>query len=426
MKRRGPAIAAAAWMAGMTTTSWARAVPCSSIPNLAAPDAGPAPTVYVEGASAAAPFLAPLQQALSLDPSPINIVYVGDGGCLGASNFFTDTPIAKKPAAVYYAGELRETCDLPTGTGGQPPPPVADIAVSDVYAPTCGTLPGGQLPPHVGEFLGPIQTGTFVVPVASTQKALSAKGAYFVFGFGAGSGVAPWTTNTSIYRRNETSALQALLATAIGVPLPRWFGVDATALPESVDAGLSGGSALAAALVDDPNPEQAIGILSDTDMNATVASQIRILAYKDNDETCAYYPDSTPTAKDKANVRDGHYTLWGPLHFFAYVDGRGVARSPTVGRVISYLIGTATGPTGVDIVQADASANLVPPCAMHVARAVEMGPLMSYAPAASCSCYFDYVATGQTSCLGCAKDADCPASAPVCNLSQRVAFCETQ
>ena len=425
MKLRAPAITAAAWLAGMTTTSWARAIPCGSIPNPAAPDGGPAPTVYVEGATAAAPFLAPLQQALSVDPNPINVVYVGDGGCLGASNFFTNTPIAKKPAAVYYAGELSGTCDLPSGDAGQPGP-IADIAVSDVYAPTCGTLPGGQLPPHVGDFLGPIQTVAFVVPVASTQKALSAKGAYFVFGFGAGSGVAPWTTNTSIYRRNETSAVQALLASAIGVPLPRWFGVDATSLLGSVDAGLTGGSSVANALENDPNPEQAIGILSDTDMDATVASHVRILAYKDNDQTCAYYPDSTSTARDKANVRDGHYTLWGPMHFFAYVDARGAAQSPTVGRVISYLIGTAEEPTGVDIVQADANANLVPPCAMHVARTVEMGPLMSYAPAASCSCYFDYVATGHTTCLACAKNADCPASAPVCNLSHPLAFCETQ
>jgi hypothetical protein len=424
VKRPAATIAAAAWMTAMGVTSRAHAIACDSIPNPASPDGGAAPTIYVEGAAAVGPYLAPLQQALSVDPSPINIVYVADGGCLGASDFFTNTPMPRRPAAVYYAGESQRSCDLPGGSGRSPP--TADIAASDVYAPTCGTLPGGQLPPHVGDFLGPIQTMTFVVPVASTQKAISAKGAYFVFGFGAGSGVAPWTVNSSIYRRNEASAVQALLATAVGVPQARWLGVDASGLPANMDAGLSAGNAVATALENDPNPEQAIGILSDIDVNATIAGGVKVLAYKDNEESCAYYPDSTTTAGDKANVRDGHYTLWGPLHFFAYVDSRGVAQNPVVGRVISYLIGTAPEPGGVDIVQTDANNHLIPSCAMHVARSVEMGPLMSYAPAASCSCYYDYVATGQSSCQKCAKEADCPASAPVCNLSHPVAFCETQ
>ena len=281
--RRAPALAVAAWMAGMATTSQAHAIACDSIPNATAPDGGVTPTIYIEGAAAVAPFLAPLQQALSVDPSPINLIYVGDGGCLGANDFFTNTPIPKKPAAVFYAGESRGTCDLPTGSGGQRAPPVADIAASDVYAPSCGTLPGGQLPPHVGDFLGPIQTMAFVVPVASMQKALSAKGAYFVFGFGPGSGVAPWTVNASIYRRNEASAVQALLASAIGVPLPRWFGVDASTLLENADAGLTGGSAVANALENDPNPEQAIGILSDTDIDANAST------------TCACWPTRTTT-----------------------------------------------------------------------------------------------------------------------------------
>jgi hypothetical protein len=425
MKRPARALIAAACVAAIAVPSRALAVTCDSIPSGANPGAATAPTVYIEGATAVGSFLAPLQQALSIDPNPINLVYIGDGGCLGASNFFLNMPISRRPAPVYYAAESKETCDLPTAGFGRVSP-TADIAVSDVYAPSCGTLSGGQLPPHVGDFLGPIQTMAFAVPTASTQRAMSAKGAYFVFGFGAGSGVAPWTVNSSIYRRNGSSAVQALFASAIGVPLLRWMGVDASGIPENIDAGLSNGSAVVNALDNDPSPEQSIGILSDTDIDATVAGRIRVLAYKDNDQNCAYYPDSTATARDKVNVRDGHYTLWGPIHFFTYVDSRGVAQNPLVGRVISYLIGTAAAPGGVDIVQTDADNRLVPACAMHVARSVEMGPLMSVAPPASCSCYYDYVASGQSTCQACAKEADCPPSAPVCNLSHPVAFCETQ
>jgi hypothetical protein len=63
---------------------------------------------------------------------------------------------------------------------------------------------------------------------------------------------------------------------------------------------------------------------------------------------------------------------------------------------------------------------------MRVTRAVEMGPLASYAPPGACGCYYDYVATGQSDCKPCKKRSDCPAEAPVCNLSQPVGFCESQ
>jgi hypothetical protein len=410
--------------AAMAVSSRARAIPCNEVPNAANPDAGaPPPVVYIEGANAVLPFIAPLQQALSVDPNPITLVYIGDGGCLGASNFFANAPISPEPAPIYYIDKTQATCDLPTGASGQPP--VADIAASDVYASTCGTLPGG-LPPNVGDFLGPIQSMVFVVPTRSTQNAISNKGAYFVFGFGADSGAAPWTVNASIYRRDASSAVQALLSYAIGVPLTRWLGVDASTLAANVNDGLSGAGAVVHALDIDPNPEQAIGILADTSIDAAAATQVTVLAYKDSDESCAYYPDSTPSVPDKANVRDGHYTLWGPLHFFTNVDAEGVPQDPTVARVISYLNGTADAPGGLDFIQTDASSKLVPLCAMHVARTTEMGPLMSYAPTGSCSCYYDYVATGQSSCQKCTQEADCPESAPICNLSYPAGFCEPE
>jgi hypothetical protein len=405
----------------------AHAITCDALPNASNPGSGTLPPVlYIEGANAVGPFIAPLQQALSVDPNPLNIVYIGDGGCVGANNFFTGTPISAKPAPIYYAAQTQETCTLPTTGGPNGGPPVADIGTSDVYAPTCGTLPGGQLPPNVADFLGPVQPMVFVVPKASSQRSISASGAYFVFGFGDGSGVAPWTVNGSIYRRNASSAVQALLAVAIGVPLSRWAGVDVGTLSANTTAGLSGAAAVINALEVDPNPESAIGILADTNLDATTATHLTTLAYKDFDQSCGYYPDSSATAHDKANVRDGHYALWGPIHFFTYVDSRGVAQNPNVQRLISYMIGTAVAPGGVDLVQVEAQNNLVAPCAMHVSRGVELGPLASYAPPGSCACYYDYVSTGQSQCTPCSKTSDCPASAPVCNQSFAVSFCETQ
>jgi hypothetical protein len=403
------------------------AATCDALPNAGDPSSTTLPpVVYIEGANAVGPFIAPLQQALSVDVNPINIVYIGDGGCVGAGNFFAGQPISSKPAPVYYAAQTQESCTLPTTGGPNGGPPVTDIAASDVYAPTCGTLPGGQLPANVADFLGPIQPMVFVVPKASSQMSISAAAAYFVFGFGNDSGVSPWTVNASIYRRNASSAVQALLAVAIGVPLTRWAGVDVGALTENTEAGLSGAAAVVNALELDPNPEQAIGILAATNLDATTTTHIATLAYKDFEQSCGYYPDSTATAHDKANVRDGHYALWGPLHFFTYVDGNGVPTNSNVQRVISYLTGTAAPPGGVDLLQVEAQNNLVAPCAMHVTRTSELGPLASYAPTGSCDCYFDYVSTGQSSCTTCVRASDCQPSAPVCNLSFPQGFCETE
>jgi hypothetical protein len=411
-------LAASALMGFCTISEVAHAVTCDAIPN---PNDGQVmPVVYVEGANAVGPFLVPLQQALSTDSNPVAIVYIGDGGCLGANNFFSSTPISNSPKPIYYSGQAQLNCELPT------PTPVADIVATDVYAPSCGTVPGGSLPVNIGAFEGPVQVMTFVVPKGSSQKSISASAAYFTFGFGAASGVAPWTVPASMYRRNASSAVQAFLAIAIGVPLTQWAGVDAAALDVNKTAGLSGAAAVINGLMTDANPEQAIGILAATNLDATTMTRLNILAYKDFGQNCAYYPDSTVMAHDKMNVRDGHYTLWGPIRFFTYINENGVPRNSQVARLISYITGTTLPPRNVDFVQVEAANNLVPLCAMRVTRSVEMGPMSSYAPPSSCGCYFEYVATGQTSCHPCSKRSDCPTSAPVCNTTQPVGFCETQ
>ena len=419
-------VAMATFVPAYLAPAVAQAIPCDAIPDAVNASASLPPVVYIQGANEIGPFIATLQQALSVDPNPVTLVYIEDGGCAGASHFFTNQPITAKRMPTYYAAQVQATCNLPTTGGPNNGPPVADIAASDVYAPSCGMLPGGQLPAYVGDFLGPIQPMVFVVPRASSQRSISASAAYFVFGFGNNSGVAPWTNNGSIYRRNSSSAMQAMLAMAIGVPLTRWLGVDAAMLAGNAGVVLSGASAVINALEVDPNPEAAIGILADSNIDAPTASHIAVLAYKDSGQSCAYYPDSTPTAHDKLNVRDGHYSLWGPIHFFTYIDGHGAPQNATVARLISYLIGTAVPPGGVDLIQLDAQNNLVPSCAMRVARTGEMAPLTTLPPSGSCGCYYDYAATGQSTCKKCNKTSDCPSSAPVCNLSYAVGFCETQ
>ena len=53
------------------------------------------------------------------------------------------------------------------------------------------------------------------------------------------------------------------------------------------------------------------------DLNRTT---LGALAFEATGQTKAYYTDSTSSSRDRQNVRDGHYPLWGYEHMFAYVD----------------------------------------------------------------------------------------------------------
>src|SRR5262249_30141930 len=149
---------------------------------------------------------------------------------------------------------------------------------------------------------------------------------------------------------------------------------------------------------------------------------LRILAYQHYGQSCGYYPDTDEILNDKANVRDGHYAIWGPLHLLTRLDGLGYPANPSAGDVIGYLAGTKPAPPGLDLIAIEAQRHVVPQCAMHVRRVQELGPMMSYAPPGSCGCYYDLVANGATTCTPCAMPLDCPSTAPACSYG----YCETQ
>jgi ABC-type phosphate transport system substrate-binding protein len=379
--------------------------PCNAIPL---PDGGTTPTVYVGGSTAAQPFVQAIAQALLLASNPVTIVYKGVGSCAGVDGLLTGTTRMGTPTsttATYWDATGALTCDLPVD--GSSNYPLVDVGVSDVFASTCYPLPNG-LPTNLVDFAGPVQTMTFVVPAASKQTSISARGAYFVFGFGDASGVAPWTDSTLMFRRNPTSGTQSMTAAAIGVPVAKWKGVDAK----------SAGGVLTGVGASSTNPEGTIGILALTDI-PTDNTTIKVLAYQHYDQTCGYYPDSSPGARDKQNVRDGHYAIWGPLHFIVDTTRANFTDSK---RVVNYLIGATAPPGGIDLIGLEAKKNVIPSCAMHVKRDSEVGALQSFAPTNSCSCYFDSVVGKTPSCKVCQGPQDCPSSAPNCSFG----YCETQ
>jgi hypothetical protein len=387
------ALGITAGIAALSVTRPAAADPlCSTLPN----------PVIVAGSG----DVAVLAIAKALAPTGLTVVYDSIGSCLAVDAIVNGTLIggAANPTAAYYDATGAElTCSL--AAAGQP----ADVGISDVFAATCMPLPNG-LPNNVEDVFGPVEAHTFAVPKSSTQQAISKSAGYFVYGFGGASGVAPWTDAAFIFHRELASGTLQTLAVGIGVPAAQWQGQTVTS-----------SGAMVAALSQSTSPASTIGILT-AEVAQANTDTVSILAFKDEGESCAYFPDSTQSARDKKNVRDGHYALWGPEHMFTQVDGQGQPLSANAKLFIGYVSGTLPPPGSIDVVALFAQVNVVPECAMHVSRTSELGPMASFAPMGSCGCYFDSLTTGTTTCTPCTVASTCPSTAPVCSHQ----YCETQ
>jgi ABC-type phosphate transport system substrate-binding protein len=393
----------------MKRTLWKKAIVClaagaaaGTLAGTAAagnPDCSTLPgSTYITGSSAVKPLVAGLAKALA---GTTTLIYKGQGSCTGVDAILNGTKITG--TASYWDNTGTEnTCNL--SLAGD----VADVGVSDVFATTCPMVT--SLPADVGDFFGPNQVMSFVVPTASSQTMISAEAAYFVYGFGMAGMAAPWTDETFIFQRSATSGTQAMIATAINVPPNKWKGV-----MESSSGNML--SALVAAAT--TGPEKAIGILA-SDVADANRDKVKILAYQHFKQDCAWLPDSSATSFDKLNVRDGHYPIWGPLHLLAKVDTNKVPVKPDAANLIGYFTGKVATPAGVNLLDLEIAAHTVPACAMKVQRTAELGPVSAYTPAQPCGCYFEAKANASTTCAACAKDSDCTGSATHC----RYGYCE--
>ena len=380
--------------------------------------------VYITGSSAVSPFLQQIAQQLVAQN--VYIVYQSTGSCAGVDALLNGTPMTTGATgsaltATYWdaPGSPGVACELPTEGV------TADIGASDVFAQSC---PGFELANldalQVRDAHGPIQTMTFVVPTSSTYWEISAQAAYFAFGFGAAGGLRDpsgelpiWNDENYLFQRSAASGTQALLAAAIGVPAGAWKG--------KLHKGSNDIAASIQAAGQRPDTaDAALGILAADHVDTkNLRAQIRMLAYQDTAQHCAVFPDSTSTAHDKRNVRDGHYPLWGPLHLLLRVDGQGrplkAESRQAVTDIIGYLSGTKALPNKVQLIDLYAQSGLVPECAMRVTRSKDGGNLFPYQSTNPCSCLFDVKAVGSTSCTECKVQGDC-ASGETCSQG----YCE--
>jgi hypothetical protein len=149
--------------------------------------------------------------------------------------------------------------------------------------------------------------------------------------------------------------------------------------------------------------------------------QLDVLAYQTEGQHYGYYPDSVPTARDKKNVRDGHYVPWGYTEYLVHVDGQGTIINPLAQRLVDLVLAkqvtrlkSAAGVSpafDMDAMEVVAPNGLIPECAMGVQRDHDGGDLSLFTPTESCACFYEAV---QDPSLVSNPPADFAAKCPVC------------
>jgi len=366
--------------------------------------------VLVVGSNAILPILSALGADLAANEAPIHALYQRMSSCDGAKAIVEDTLVSGVVQHWTRVGNeiVEDECILSAETP-------ADIGTSDVFAGTCG-LPEGKS--GIVDAQGPIQAMIFVTPISSAERSISAEAARLVYGYGGthqSFQADPWTDPSHILRRDPASGTQNLIGAFIGVHSTRFEGAalaNTQAMIDSIKATPAGEASATIGILDVVNIDDERGSL-------------RALAFQAKGQTCAFLPDADKDGADKRNVRDGHYTLWGPIHVFS----RAGAGEET--RALAEYLTLARAPGALDQQEANmkallkivADGSLVPQCAMQVRRLSDGGGLQPNVPERSCACYFDQIRTGANDCEPCTKQEDCQsADAPQCNYG----FCERQ
>ncbi len=366
--------------------------------------------IYLTGSSAFEPVI----QAMAFQ---LNSRTVGDGGtsgkvtliyqtggnsCSGVAAVLNQSNLSG--SAHYYTtssgGAGQQTCTLDTA------PPKADVGISDIFYETCGF---GPRPTAVGDFAGPAQAMLVIVPKTATSAPVSitAEEAANVWGCGSRGMITPWLVESAIQQRSATSGTQNIIARSINVLASSFHGT-MNSTGGALVTTLTGMNPMVT--IADPNT--AIGFLAADSYDGTGRPTLRSLAFRGLEQTQAYYADSSPDTFDKRNVRDGHYLPWGYEHLIVSVDGTGKPTSQAARNFVDWVQGNTTtsdNAPNFDPVLLQATAHVIPTCAMSVQRQTDGGYLSAYTPADSCNCAFEATVTMSTpsGCLACSNDTPC-------------------
>lgn len=386
--------------------------------------------VYIQAADTQVPILKALGKALRAQSTPITIIYTPNGSCSNITYLYNDvfTPNAKGGGTFYIPGDPSfdpKSSVVPNCTPSATQKPDMAIVIVFPDSTDCPTAPA--MPSNIAVTQGPVQAFLFAAPggvgtnMGSTQTTITAEEAYLVMGLGASNAqVTPWSDATFLFGRPPTKGTQISIGANIGVPAAKWQILNDP--QHAIDQSNAVATAIAAHL-SDGNAEKTLGILGAEIYDlATNRAQLHSLAFRAYQQIKSYWPDSSPTAFDKQNLRDGHYPLWSYVQYLVPKNAGGKAMNAGAQEIIDLLVGNAvtTSPAfePLDMVIA---AGLVPACAMKVKRSAEGGPQSLFTPAEPCGCYYESkVPMGSTSCTACS------ASAPCATGMCRHGYCEAQ
>jgi hypothetical protein len=361
--------------------------------------------IYITGSTNLPPLLKAVQPLLDAASPPFLAVFAPQTSCKGAASILDPDPtkhlvknVVNNYAFYYDTAGTQQFCLLDMAGN------TVDVGECDVFPSSCSY----SVVPNTADYIGPVQAITIVVPSASKQTVISAEAAHLVFGAGGDSGrAAPWSDPHFYFTRSSGTGTTQLVARTVTVDPNMVWGIDRLSAPNLV-ASMEA--------VDPAVAESVIGLLS-SDFADRSRANLRELAVQEHGQKYGYLPDSNVDSFDKANVRDGHYPIWGAIHLIA------ATQNGVPSQAASALITQFTVPKlDPELVAAVIESGFVPPCAMKVNHATELGPLSTYQPAFGCGCFYDAQVNGRSSCTACTGPADCSASAPACNYG----YCEVQ
>jgi phage tail protein X len=383
----------------------------ATTPTRLCSEAGPN-RIYMFGTADFAPLLKAVQPLLSENSPPYRAIYLNATSCAGVTSVFdpakrvvTNPAPGATPNYAFYFDDQGQRVSCLLDTDGN----TVDVGVSNLYSTTCNTATAVyESGKGVSDYTGPVVPFALSVPSASSQVSISAEAAHLVFGRGGkGTGdvkdATPWTSPTFLFIRNSGAGSTVLTGLLIDVDKTKFWGIDRLSTDNLRDSMLASTAA-----------DQSMGILS-MDYADKNRGNLRSLYLQARGQRCGYLPDSNKNSFDKMNVRDGHYPLWGYVHFFTPMGPGGVPSDAAKALVTRFSVARLEQRLVDNII----GASLVPQCAMKVVRTAEVG---DFAPQAGfqCGCYFDLKTTGKTDCKPCQSSSDCPADRSACNYG----YCE--
>jgi hypothetical protein len=375
---------------------------------------GAANLIYMFGTSDFAPMLRAVQPLLSANTPSYRAVYQNSSSCAGVASVFDSTKRTIKdpaptatPNYAFYFDDNSHQVNCLLDPGGN----TIDIGVSNLFSTTCNTDTATYVSGSgVSDYTGPVVPFVLSVPATSSQLSISTEALHIVFGMGGrtdgANGVrdaVPWTDPTYYCIRNGGAGSTVLSALLIKVPKTKFWGIDRLSTDNLRDSLLASTSA-----------DETIGILS-IDYADKNRGNLRSLFLQSAGQLCGYVPDSNMNSYDKKNVRDGHYPLWGYVHFFTPIGAGGVPADAAKTFVTHFSVSRLDQGLVDNVI----NASLVPQCAMRVARNTDIGDFMPQL-GFQCGCYFDSKTTGKTDCQQCQSPTDCPAERSACNYG----YCE--